>query len=386
MTNLLQQACEGVLRHWRRSLVAVLSVLLLTCVAIVVPGSSRMARAKVALTFAQSGGRALRVTPLNVEQAPTMTCADVARLGQLPGVRASGAALKTDLLASTRWSVENQMMAVSVACPGLGRAASLVIDSGVDWTATPLVSSATPVALVSARAAVSLGVGPASPTAVIWVDERPYTVIGIFRQTQGYLLGDVLIPEGAFISDFPTRKGSLLTAVVGAEPSDLPALAAAVPTALHPQQPNAVLADWTRPSTRLQDAVESDIGTSTLLTMVVTAGAGAVLVVSLLSSTVASRRSEIGLRFSLGASSRQVMIQFLIEGALLSLLGAGLGCASGVVVLRVVSRLNDWPLHLPEALVLLATGLMGGASLLASVWSAWVATRVDPIDALTSTQ
>jgi putative ABC transport system permease protein len=105
--------------------------------------------------------------------------------------------------------------------------------------------------------------------------------------------------------------------------------------------------------------------------------------------TVAERTREIGLRRALGATARSVLIQFLLESATLSLAGALVGIASGIVVAwscawALVAALGHWEFSIqPWSIALgltlaLTTGIVFGAL------PAWRAARVSPIDALRS--
>jgi putative ABC transport system permease protein len=63
------------------------------------------------------------------------------------------------------------------------------------------------------------------------------------------------------------------------------------------------------------------------------------------------RRREIGLRRSLGATRRHILIQFLAEALLLSALGGLFGSVFGAAATRIMARINDWPFVLPPAAI-----------------------------------
>jgi hypothetical protein len=70
--------------------------------------------------------------------------------------------------------------------------------------------------------------------------------------------------------------------------------------------------------------------------------------------SVLERRREIGLRRSLGATRRHILIQFLAEALLLSALGGLFGSVFGAAATGIMARINDWPFVLPPAAIVVA--------------------------------
>jgi putative ABC transport system permease protein len=101
--------------------------------------------------------------------------------------------------------------------------------------------------------------------------------------------------------------------------------------------------------------------------------------------SVLERRSEIGLRRSLGATREHIRTQFLTESLLLSLLGGGAGIVFGSAVTAVYATTQSWPTVVPTWAVagaLAAALIIGGV---AGLYPAIRAARVAPTEALAAT-
>lgn len=109
---------------------------------------------------------------------------------------------------------------------------------------------------------------------------------------------------------------------------------------------------------------------------------GSVGILAMMLDSVHERRREIGVRLAVGARHRDVLAQFFLESFAIATLGGGLGVALGVVASLGLGAI-DAPdlLPVPElsaGIVLLAVGVMTVLALLAGLWPAWRATRIDP--------
>jgi putative ABC transport system permease protein len=97
---------------------------------------------------------------------------------------------------------------------------------------------------------------------------------------------------------------------------------------------------------------------------------------------VAERTREIGIRKSLGARRRDILAQFLVESATLSTVGAAIGIALGVAMAAAVRALSPLPTTVAPWSVAVAVVLGAGVGVLAGVYPASRAARLDPITAL----
>ena len=99
-------------------------------------------------------------------------------------------------------------------------------------------------------------------------------------------------------------------------------------------------------------------------------------------ASVTERTREIGLCMAVGARSRDILRQFLIEAVLLCLLGGTAGILLGRGVSLAVTAIFHWPtVPSPEAIAVALT-VSAGVGIIFGFYPAWKASRLDPIEAL----
>jgi putative ABC transport system permease protein len=109
---------------------------------------------------------------------------------------------------------------------------------------------------------------------------------------------------------------------------------------------------------------------------------GGIVIMNIMLVTVTERTREIGIRKSLGARRRDILMQFLVESTTLSLVGGfiGLGIAYGVSMLLV--KFTPIPAELPVWAAVVAIAVSSGVGLIFGIYPAWKAAKLDPIVAL----
>src|SRR5262249_9160097 len=140
----------------------------------------------------------------------------------------------------------------------------------------------------------------------------------------------------------------------------------------NPAQPNEV--DVSRPSDALapQAAAETTFTGLLLGLGAVALLVGGIGVANTMVISVLERRSEIGLRRSLGATRRHIRIQFLTESLLLSALGGGAGILLGSGATAGYATLQNWPTVVPAWVI---TGAITAARLIGAVAGLYPAIR-----------
>ncbi len=109
---------------------------------------------------------------------------------------------------------------------------------------------------------------------------------------------------------------------------------------------------------------------------------GGIGVMNIMLVSVTERTREIGLRMAVGARSRDILTQFLVEAVTLSLIGGALGIAAGVGGSRAISYFADWQTLIAPEAVAVAFGFAAAIGIVFGLYPARKAARLDPIEAL----
>ncbi len=109
---------------------------------------------------------------------------------------------------------------------------------------------------------------------------------------------------------------------------------------------------------------------------------GGIGIMNIMLVSVTERTREIGIRKAIGALKRDILMQFLLESMLLSVLGGFLGIAFGWLISIVAGSALDIQTVLDLGTVLLATGFAAAVGLIFGIYPAWRAAGLRPIEAL----
>ena len=142
-------------------------------------------------------------------------------------------------------------------------------------------------------------------------------------------------------------------------------------------------------SIRSQQELSSMLTSTTdMMTVLLAAVAGISLLVggigimNIMYVSVTERTREIGLRMSIGAKSRDILAQFLIESMVLCLVGGIVGILLGHGAALLVERYLNWPIASSPEAVLAAVAVSAAVGLVFGFYPAWKASKLDPIEAL----
>ncbi len=109
---------------------------------------------------------------------------------------------------------------------------------------------------------------------------------------------------------------------------------------------------------------------------------GGIGIMNIMLVSVTERTREIGIRRAIGARSRDVLLQFLVEAIVLSLFGGLVGIALGFGVSGGLTRVLEWPTQVSVDAVGLAVGFAGLTGIFFGFYPARKAAGLDPIEAL----
>ena len=109
---------------------------------------------------------------------------------------------------------------------------------------------------------------------------------------------------------------------------------------------------------------------------------GAMVIMNIMLVAVAERTAEIGIRKALGARRRDILSQFLVEAATLSVIGAAIGIGLGIGVAQLVARLSPLPAAVAPWSIVLGLSIGAGVGIAAGMYPASRAAKLDPIIAL----
>src|SRR5215203_1787775 len=128
--------------------------------------------------------------------------------------------------------------------------------------------------------------------------------------------------------------------------------------------------------------ITGPIATVILIVPMIALVVGAIVIMNIMLVAVTERTKEIGIRKSLGARQADILRQFLFEAGTLSAIGGIIGLILAKLLAFTVTVSVGIPTRIPIWAIFRAIGVSGGIGVVAGLFPAWKAARLNPIDAL----
>jgi len=133
---------------------------------------------------------------------------------------------------------------------------------------------------------------------------------------------------------------------------------------------------------RVWDQISSAILLALVVISSIALMVGGIGVMAIMTISVTERTREIGVRKAIGARRREILVQFLIEAAVLTSVGGVLGVLLGSAIGLLVNVVSGFPVSLPWWSFALGLGFSASIGIFFGMLPAWRASRLDPIEAL----
>ena len=136
------------------------------------------------------------------------------------------------------------------------------------------------------------------------------------------------------------------------------------------------------------DIASTATATSSILTILLASIAsisllvGGIGIMNIMLVSVTERTREIGIRMGVGARGRDVLLQFLIEALMISLIGGFIGVGIGVLASKIIADVMHWPIMISIQSILLSFLFSTAIGIFFGWYPASKAARMNPIDAL----
>ena len=392
-------ALKALNRNKMRTVLTMLGMIIGVGAVITMVALGRGAQATIEEQVKSAGTNTININAGNFTQggvrqgqgmSSSLTAEDATALRQVPGVQyvAAGVNSRSQVIAGNQnWSTQIQGTDVDFQ-----QIRSWQTKYGNFFTPQD-VSSAAKVAVLGSFVAETLFGPDVDPTGeIIRIRNQPFKVIGVMTSKGQGAFGqdqdDVVFTPYTTVQKKLQGIQHINNITVSAETADTAPVSAAISEALRirhklaPGDPD----DFT---VRTQEEIAS-LRTETTRTMTVLLAAiagvslvvGGIGIMNIMLVSVTERTREIGLRMAIGARGGDVLLQFLVEAIVISLLGGFIGIALGFGLSMGIERIWQWPTSIPADWIAIAFGVAAATGVFFGFYPARKAARLDPIEAL----
>jgi putative ABC transport system permease protein len=272
--------------------------------------------------------------------------------------------------------------------PGLS---NLNIDLGRVYTQIE-DDHATPVAIVGSDIVDNV-LGAGDPLGKeIRVDGQPFTVIGV-GEPQGKMFGRsmdnwVAIPLTAFLHNYGSHVSMVIYVDAGGGGSVMDGVSDELRTIMRsrrhlgPSAKDAFSIDSSATFQNLLGNILNNFGAVVAAIASISLVVGGIVIMNIMLVAVTERTREIGVRKALGARRNDIMMQFLIESATVSLTGGVIGVIAGISVAKGITLAIAFPSVVQIWSVVVSLFVATAVGLFFGIYPAYKASALDPITAL----
>ena len=235
--------------------------------------------------------------------------------------------------------------------------------------------------------------GPGDPIGKeIRVDGTNYTVIGV-GESQGKILGAsmdnwVSIPLNAFLQSYAAHDTMEIYVDAGGGGAVIDQVQDELRTMMRvrrhlaPGTPDTFSIDTSATFQNLLGKILNSFGAVVASIAGISLVVGGIVIMNIMLVSVTERTREIGVRKALGARRKDILLQFLIESATMSLIGGVIGVLAGIGAAKGITMIIAFPSAVQLWSILVSLFVATGVGLFFGVYPAHKAAQLDPITAL----
>ncbi|MGD0536170.1 MAG: ABC transporter permease [Verrucomicrobiota bacterium] len=387
-------------RNILRTILTTLGIIIGVGAVIAMVAIGNGAKAQVEAQIAQMGQNVILILSGNVTRggfsmgfgsAGTLTKDDYEALRrEVPGISGVSPEVRTGAqIAAGNQNINTQVMGIGTDYAAIR---SWTIASGVNFTEQD-VRVAAKVALIGKTTATTL-FGDDDPVGkIIRIKSAPFMIVGLLGSKGMSMMGSdqddvVLVPYTSAMKRLTGATIFRSLNVQAANPDVVPDVQTQITSLLHQRHRIGDGKDDDFLVRTQQEISDMATATSKVMTMLLGSVAGVSLLVggigimNIMLVSVTERTREIGVRLAVGARSRDILLQFLIEAVTLSLIGGLIGIGLGIVSSRLLSIEMGWRTLISPNSIVVAFAFSAAIGVFFGFYPARKAALLDPIDAL----